>query len=131
MHGNSALDPMPCSIFGYPDIPVRHRHHATAFIVRLPQNAMYLLLKRVASWPAAKGRKFNLRGLSEQGLPTMCVSMIRTGTQSGQRFKRTRVVDFTAARINCLQQLIHLFVAHLLAEVRQDCAHRVSNASKA
>ena len=38
----------------------------------------------------------------------------------------TGVVDLPAARIHCLQQLVHLLVAHLLPEIRQDCNPSVS-----
>jgi hypothetical protein len=41
---------------------------------------------------------------------------------AGLTDQHTRVVDLATARINSLQQLIDFFIAHLLAEVRQDYA---------
>ena len=45
------------------------------------------------------------------------------------RIRNTGVVDLPAARIHRLQQLVHLLVAHLLSEVRQNCVPSVSISS--
>lgn len=39
---------------------------------------------------------------------------------SERKFSNTGVIDLPAARVNRLQKFVHLFVAHLLAEVRED-----------
>lgn len=40
--------------------------------------------------------------------------------------ERTGVVDLALARVDGLEQLIHLFVAHLLAQIREDCSKLAS-----